>query len=452
MLRTKWIAVWMIAVLTIGALVAAEPVSNEVLLKRIELLENELNQLKQMVKTDPSSAPRSAEPELTLSQSDKERILYLLENDKAGRKNVWSSLDIGVYGYIKLDASYDSSQVSTGNFARWVLPGDSDGDNEFNMTANQTRIGVNITGPTVGSMKTRGNIEVDFFGSNAEENKAKLMMRHAYLSLDWPEEKFSILAGQTWDVISPLNPFTLNYSVLWWSGNIGNRRPQIRLTKGFDLDGGAEMTLAGAVARTIGRDSLVASRESGSDAGYPSLQGRLGLAMPLFEAGKTALGVSGHWGREEYDLNADGDNKKFKTWSVNVDFVQPIAKWLDIRGELFTGENLAQYCGGIGQGVEVNTAQNVFYEEIGSKGGWLAARIKPADKWAFSAGAGMEKVDAGDLNGGDRKMNRTMFVNGVYSINKNTSVGLELAHLRTEYQGGGDAEDIRAQMSFMYNF
>ena len=46
---------------------------------------------------------------------------------------------------------------------------------------------------------------------------------------------FTILGGQTWDVISPLNPRSLNYSVYWWAGNIGYRRPQVRLTKGMNF-------------------------------------------------------------------------------------------------------------------------------------------------------------------------------------------------------------------------
>jgi hypothetical protein len=94
------------------------------------------------------------------------------------------------------------------------------------MTANETRLGAKIKGPNVDGMEISGRVETDFYGGGAAENKPNLMMRHAYIELGWPHEKFSILAGQTSDVISPLVPTTLNYSVCWWVGNMAGR-PQI---------------------------------------------------------------------------------------------------------------------------------------------------------------------------------------------------------------------------------
>ena len=69
-----------------------------------------------------------------------------------------------------------------------------------------------IKGPSSDNIKTSGVVEIDFYGGGAE-NKGQPMMRHAYLQIDWVKEKFSIIADQTWDVISPLNPSVLNYSV-----------------------------------------------------------------------------------------------------------------------------------------------------------------------------------------------------------------------------------------------
>ena len=103
-------------------------------------------------------------------------------------------------------------------------------------------------GPKGEDIQTGGRVEIDFYGGGAE-NKSNPMMRHAYLNLDWPKDKFSILAGQTSDVISPLFPDTLNYTVGWWVGNIGYRRPQIRLTKSYTLDKDMELKLEGALAQ-----------------------------------------------------------------------------------------------------------------------------------------------------------------------------------------------------------
>ena len=56
-----------------------------------------------------------------------DRIKKLLEEkgisprgQSSGEKPLTSGLNVALYGYVKLDAAYDSSRISAGNFARWV--------------------------------------------------------------------------------------------------------------------------------------------------------------------------------------------------------------------------------------------------------------------------------------------------------------------------------------------
>jgi hypothetical protein len=363
-----------------------------------------------------------------------------------GRKGLWSTLDVQFYGYVKADASYDDSRTNPGNFVIWVDNETSNpNDDEFNLTANQTRLGFNIKGPVTETMKTSGKVEVDFFGSGGTENKPKIQGRHLYLTLDWPQDSFSILAGQTSDVISPLVPTTLNYTVLWFGGNIGYRRPQIRATKVFKKDG-AKLTLQGAVARTIGRTDGIGS-ESGEDAGFPGVQGRVAVTLPFVGDRATTLGVSGHWGREEYDLDAAGTNVEFDSWSINLDLAQPLGDKCTVKGEYFTGENLNTYFGGIGQGV--NT---VSQDEIRAKGGWIAASFGPWDNWSFNVGGGVDDVDDDDVADGARTRNAAVFGNVLCVVNKSTKVGFELSHWETDYKNDDDADALRGQLSFIYKF
>lgn len=399
---------------------------NAQLQQRVEKLDKELEEIKKMVSERTGST------------------------DKQTRLPVWSSLDIQLYGYLKLDAAYDSSRIDNGNYAKWVEREDTNrNDDQFNMTANETRLGMLINGPDDGVMKASGRVEVDFYGSGDAENKAHLMMRHAYLKLDWPADRFSILAGQTSDVISPLLPSTVNYTVGWWTGNIGYRRPQIRLTKEYGLDTKTDLKLEGALARTIGTNSVTGT-DSGEDSGLPTLQARASMSLPLFGPDVSTVGVSGHWGQEEYDIAADGQNKEFETWSLNMDLTQPVNKWLSIKSEVFTGENLNAYNGGIGQGVTTSGANQ--YEEIGSKGGWVAAGLGPWDKTRFNVGVGMDDVERGNVNAGARTLNRSVFGNVFYSLSKSAEWAFELSHWRTEYRGSGDGDSVRAQTSLIYKF
>lgn len=370
------------------------------------------------------------------------------------RTPLWSNLDVQFYGYIKGDAAYDNSRTTSGNYVVWVdNEEDHSNDDEFNMTANETRLGVMIRGPKGEGMETSGQVEFDFFGSGAAENKAKIQMRHAYLQVEWPDDGLALLAGQTWDVISPLNPSTLNYTVLWDAGNIGYRRPQIRLTKSVLLSGDTSVKLEGAISRTIGRNVAITgvTSESGEDAGFPTVQGRVSATFPWLPAGATTIGVSGHRGQEEYDIDPTGTNRDFDSWSLNLDFLQPITDWITFKAELFRGENLDSYFGGIGQGVRTAGADG-HDREISSKGGWCALALTPWDRWTFNAGIGIDDVDADDVNVGDRTLNRSVFGNAIYALNQNVDVGVELSHWRTDYRGPGDADNVRIQTSLKYKF
>jgi hypothetical protein len=423
---------------------------NAELRKRVEKLERELEELKRMVMQQSKAAGTEQKPATAQA-----REVAVGKGETAAGPNgeskrpVRSKLDIELYGYVKLDAAYDTSRTDVGNFARWVEPeGSNENDDEFNMTANQTRLGLKIAGPQEGEMRTSGRVEIDFYGDGAE-NRPDPMMRHAYMDLGWPEDRFSILAGQTWDVISPLSPDTLNYSVCWWAGNIGYRRPQIRLTKAFAVNDKADLKLEGALARTLGVSNDFTD-DAGEDAGFPGAQGRVSLTFPWLGYKPTTLGVSGHWAKEELDTSASGDSKHFDSWSLNLDLTQPINEWLSVKGEMFTGENLSAYLGGIGQGV--NTVRN---KEIGSQGGWIAASLRPLGKWRFNLGISIDDVDNGDLaqmTGDRREYNRSIFGNAVYSIDKNTEVGLELSQWDTEYDGQSDGDNTRAQASLIYKF
>ncbi len=426
---------------------------NQRLQQRVDRLEKQLEELSKIVMQQtravehpqqPQAVEKQIEPAaaVKLTDADWEKLAAMVAKGSAKKKPVWSDLDIELYGYIKADASYDTSRVNSGNFVLYLDPGKT-GDSEFNLTAKQTRLGMRISGPEDIDTKTIGRVEIDFYGDNATENQARIQMRHAYLKIDWPDKRFSILAGQTSDVISPLYPNTLNYTVLWDAGNIGYRRPQIRLTKNFWLSHDTDLQLDAAVARTVGDDDL--NTNAGEDAGFPTFQSRVGVTFPWFGYKPTTVGISGHWGLEEYN------SQDAESWSVNLDLTQPINEWLTLKAELFDGENLDTYFGGIGQGVNQNRNNRL----IGSRGGWIAAALGPWGKWSFNVGAGMDDVDASDtdgLLGAPRILNRSLFGNMIYSVNKNTQIGLELSHWRTEYNGSGDADDLRAQTSFIYKF
>lgn len=431
---------------------------NAELKSRLESVEQDLAKLKSLLSppATPSVAPpptTAATPGFTPAETEKLKEIAAIKGKPAR-----SSLDLSFYGYVKLDAAYDDSRTSLGNFARWAETESLlANDDQFSLTANQTRLGIDLSGPSSKTLTSTGKVEFDLYGAGAGENRPEPMLRHAYLRLDWPQHKFAVLAGQSWDIISPLNPITVNYSVAWWQGNIGYRRPQLRLAKSFDLADRLELKLDAGVTRTItGR--RVYFREStdpdtGGDAGYPTLAGRAGLSIPISSKNVATFGLSGHHGTEEFHRPDLSDHDSYNTWSLNADLRLPLGPKFLLQAEAFTGRNLDSYLGGIGQGI--NTTLN---QEIDTVGGWLALTSTPWTDWQFNLGASIEDPEDEDLTGNvtpaqdARIKNCLLFANVLYSLTTQVQLAYELSWLRTNYKLNAPGEGWRQHFAITYKF
>jgi hypothetical protein len=353
------------------------------------------------------------------------------------------------YGYIKVDASWDSSTIDPGDFARWVLSPDFFEEHDhFNLTARQTRLGLRISGGGSDNLVASGRVEIDFYGGGAE-NKNLPMLRHAYAELNWQDRDLVLLGGQTSDVISPLVPTTLNYTVAWWVGNIGYRHPQIRVTKGFDVGLDSKLTLAAAAVRTIADDFRPTEPgDAGADSGLPSIQGRVGYAWTM-AGNRAGVGFSSHWGRENPHLESEPDHERleFDSWSANVDFTFPLTDRVTLKGEVFTGSNLDDFFGGIGKGINFDKQM-----AIDSTGGWVSVDFRANDQILTSFGYGMEDPDDEALNDNNRSKNSATWANFIYDITSHVRTGVELSYWRTHYKALEMGKAFRIQYSLIYSF
>ena len=335
-----------------------------------------------------------------------------------GFQAVFSKMKIKVYGKIKADVSYDQSETNNGEFVGWLTEG-GDGDGQFNMTARETRLGLDVEGPSADGITTSARVEVDFF-SGGVENAATPRLRHGFVNVDWTEHDFSLLVGQTSDVISPLVPSTVNYPVAWWVGDIGYRRAQVRATKGFNVNEDVRLVAQAAAVRSIG----------GEDAGRPGYQGRVAATFPGIGSRKTTLGVGVADAPEAGNTDAS---------AVAVDLVLPIADGTTLKTEFYSGDNVDAFLGGIGQGV------NAAGDEIGSSGWWAAVTHTLNSKNKLNVGFSQDSPDSGDLDAGARETNSRVWANVFHNLNSSTVVGLEVAHSETDYKGGDSSDGLRVQ-------
>ena len=368
-----------------------------------------------------------------------------------------------LYGFASLNAAYEDSKSNNGNFANFVAASDITNENDggWYLTPNLTRVGFNLSsGNDTAYFKANGKVEVDFYGGGSANNPNP-RLRHGYGEISFGKTGFSILGGQTWDVISPLVTPTLNAGVLNNSGDAGLRRAQLRLTEKIPVAGGS-VDIAAAVVRTIGENqpyTTVSASETGTDADIPTFQGRVGIAVPLWVKDKKfGLGVSGHYGKEEIDLNDTGDTKDIPTWSANVDLNLPLTGAIAVLGEGFIGENLDTYAAGIGRGFVANSENPESVKSIKAYGGWFALQAKLIQKLAINAGAGIDKLDRDDIEiVGGREQNISVFANATYSLTDAFSLGFEYLHIQTDYLTAGtqkvkEADLNRYQLSATYGF
>lgn len=437
-----WLGFLLCSLVVVAPVMAGSDV--DALTERINQLEKELNELKDLLNQQQQAG-----------KEEQARVDKLERKVDESSSSVLHSFRFKPYGFIKLDASYDDSRSFPGNFILYVLNESvHKDDNEFNMTARQTRLGLDILAPDLYDWKAWGRVEFDFYGDGTRhENKGSVLLRHAFVNLT--RGNFSLLAGQTSDLISPLYPNTLNYIVGWTAGNIGYRRPQIRATYVYPLNESTQLISALAIARTAGtinEDLDLDNQNDGEDAGFPTVQARVALATKLLTEKHSVFGLSGHYGEEEIDwkvnpINPGTRQTRVKSWSLNGDIDLPITHQLSIKGEAFVGYNLDDYFGGVFQGVNPTTRQI-----IKTAGGWMQLAYQPNEKLNYHFGFGIDDPRNSDLSDGMRSRNSFYFGNVVYHLIPPVDIGLEFSHWETGYKKQSTGTDNRIQTSVIYKW
>ncbi|HKG15001.1 MAG TPA: hypothetical protein VKB12_16870 [Pyrinomonadaceae bacterium] len=243
-----------------------------------------------------------------------------------------------LYGFLRLDLDFDSQHPSNTQIPFFITSPDARAggteNGDYSIHPRLTRLGVDFTWPTIrklGDAKLTGKFESDFENGGTESRQI-IRIRHAYLRLGWKD--FSILGGQTWDVVSPLFPVVNNDSLMWNAGNVGDRRPQLRASY-EPKSGKNKYSIAGAIGLTGAIDSQDLDANGfrdGEESGLPNFQGRLGYARTVGKGRDASAGVSGFYGFMK-TARAVAGRTDFNAQLLNVDFTLPVHTRLTLRGE-----------------------------------------------------------------------------------------------------------------------
>jgi type II secretory pathway pseudopilin PulG len=372
-----------------------------------------------------------------------------------------SGFPIKFYGFFREDAYYTTARMDSviiPFFVRNESNGEAENnDDAFAFDARLTRFGFDVDGGMICKTAITGKLEIDFanFIAGTVESRETPRMRLAYVNLK--TDKWYLRIGQDWDVLSPLFPAINAESLMWNAGNVGDRRPQVQYgwASGTDTKCGPifDIKVAAGLTGAISNQDLdptvagVSNERDGFDSGLPHVQARIGTTFGSWVCDQNViLGAWGAVGWNETDTQFNGEDE-FTTWLVGIDFQVPLLKSLKLRGELWAGQALSDFRGGITQ--SINTVSG---EEIESVGGWAEVVFDVTKTLTLAAGATADNPDDGDLVANNKDLNYSMYLASKYDFGGGFKLGFDVIFWETQYLDTGLGNTMRFDLYTQFDF
>lgn len=358
---------------------------------------------------------------------------------------------VKLYGFLRVDLDMDSQRPNNGQTILFVTSPDLPQNDRGNFTIHPrlTRLGLDFRGPLVeglGNASLSGRLETDFENGGSESRQIP-RIRHAFFKLSWRHA--SLLGGQTWDAFSPLYPTVNSDDLMWWAGNLGDRRPQLRaeFTPKWE-DSQLTATFGVGLNGAVNLQDLDSNGyRDGEESSRPALEGRLGFSHTSWTDGQAAsVGVSGYYGWFTTSQLVDGRNE-FHVQAVNLDFRLPLANRIALQGEGWWGRNLADVRGGIGQGVNPLTGR-----EVRSRGGWSELALQVSSRWSIHPGFSTDDPLDVDIPDGGRTRNTAFYLGNRFRPGGGFLIGMDYLYWITQFKGLSQGIDNRVNVFFQYGF
>ncbi len=370
---------------------------------------------------------------------------------------------IKFYGFLRGDIEADSRRMSFDSQLPFFVLSPADPSQAKKRTGNitfhprLTRFGLDLNPIVFGNGWTAlAKLEADFFNAFIDRparalpdlpaapnnpflardlvsnSRAALRVRHAYVRLQ--KDRWFVLLGQTWDLISPLFPSFNADTLMWNAGNTADRRPQLRI--GYEPPHGkgkwSFVGMVGASGAVDNQDLDGDGFRDGESALSPTLQARVAYSGRSHVSGESwTLGLYGHLAHQQVNRFFIAGRSHFSSHLVGLDLSIPLSKRVKLQGEAWTGENLSDVRGGIGQGIDPATGRTVR-----ASGGWLEASFRLHRRYLFNLGATLDLPDAGDLSAAAaRTRNLAYYITNRFSLGRGLSIGLDYANWQTKFKG-----------------
>jgi hypothetical protein len=334
-----------------------------------------------------------------------------------------------------------------------------------NLSARQSRFGFSIANADSGVLcaKLGGKFEADFFGGVAGTDStggtlkatagswdsALLRLRYAYGMATWDLAavgKVSLTVGQTDRLVNALHPELGAYIAVptfMFAGNLTGRSPQIRV--GYDFTVNDMIGLSAEVAALNAADKGgPITTSAGNNANMPDVEARVQAVVKPVADVKATVGVGFHTNKQTYDLGAATEDNLTATL-VGVDVNIEATKYVNIRGEWFSGKGTDEANSGAFPDLKVTTAGS--RELLKTSGFWVQAVVKPLPALWVMGGYGQTKADV------TNDPTYSMMNFGVLApVGKNLRFGLEYTISKSKDVAATDMSGNAIALSSRFSF
>ena len=245
-----------------------------------------------------------------------------------------------------------------------------------------TGIGAGIQGPCICGYESGGLVLIYFFGNSVLSNSVGVFVAQAYGELK--NDHSRIAFGVQSDIIGPRNPMVVNWGMYAGGGNTGFLRGQLRYERYLHLRPDKQWTFTIGISdpAPVNLASALPDVAFAGSNGWPNVEGRVGLGLGCeYQDGMERrrpleIGVSGMVGEIRTNLPALPDpplppipdpivtSVKDDAWYAGVDARVALTDRVGFQGELFAGQGLGTYSGGV-----LQTIDTVTFRTVRSEGG-----------------------------------------------------------------------------------
>jgi hypothetical protein len=355
-------------------------------------------------------------------------------------------------GAIIADFMYNHARPVAPGTPFFLFPGPAPGFRQqtFDAHARQTTLFALAYGPEIWGFQSSAVIVTSFYSSSLVEDLWGLLPLQAYGQLKNDDWRFA--AGLQLDIFNPLNPTVLPLSYLGASGNTGAFRGQARVERYFCPNEDQQITLTAGISDPVPTTVSPTFRIS-EDNGWPNIEGRAAWALgPLTGEGPDAkrpfeVGVSGVVGQ----IRTTEPGKRqvvADVWGLGADLRWAVTERFGVQGEVFVGQTLGTYMGGILQNINSAT-----FAGLHSSGGWveLYYYLCP-ERLHAHVGYGLDDPLDRDLPPGQPVRNETYFANLIWDVTRYFRLAGEFTYRKTAYTilSNNDGVGFQAQVQLKF--